>query len=73
MVGKIFIHLPGSALTNLIDWNPITKEAAFSGTLPIMAIYAASKKHAELAVWEWADAHPHVDVTLSVYLPLLQH
>ena len=28
-------------------------------------IYAASKKYAELAVWEWAEAHPHVDVTTS--------
>ena len=27
--------------------------------------YAASKKYAELAVWEWAEAHPHVDVTTS--------
>ena len=28
-------------------------------------IYAASKKYAELAVWEWAEAHPDVDVTTS--------
>ena len=27
--------------------------------------YAASKKYAELAVWEWAEAHPDVDVTTS--------
>ena len=27
--------------------------------------YAASKKYAELAVWEWAEAHPDVDVTAS--------
>jgi hypothetical protein len=29
------------------------------------ATYAASKKYAELAVWEWAEAHPHIDVTIS--------
>ena len=27
--------------------------------------YTASKKYAELAVWEWAEAHPDVDVTTS--------
>ena len=37
--------------------------------------YAASKKYAELAVWEWAEAHPDVDVTASksimtLFLPL---
>ena len=26
--------------------------------------YAVSKKYAELAVWEWAEAHPDVDVTV---------
>ncbi|KAH8807038.1 hypothetical protein DL96DRAFT_1717428 [Flagelloscypha sp. PMI_526] len=46
------------------DWNPVTKEQAFSGALPLMAIYAASKKFAELALWEWADRNPHVDVTV---------
>ena len=30
--------------------------------------YAASKKYAELAVWEWAEAHPHVDLTISKYI-----
>jgi len=43
-------------------WNPVTKEMALqsnqNGT-----VYAASKKFAELAVWEWAEAHPDVDVT----------
>lgn len=28
-------------------------------------IYAVAKKYAELAIWEWAEAHPHVDVTTS--------
>ncbi|KAJ7757988.1 hypothetical protein B0H16DRAFT_1370677 [Mycena metata] len=44
------------------DWNPITREFALTGGNP-MATYAASKKFAELALWEWADRHPHVEVT----------
>ncbi|KAH9484971.1 Putative uncharacterized oxidoreductase [Psilocybe cubensis] len=46
----------------LNHWLPFTKENATpeNGN---MAIYAIAKKYAELAVWEWADAHPHVDVT----------
>jgi len=28
-------------------------------------MYAASKKYSELALWEWAEAHPHVEVTVS--------
>jgi len=31
--------------------------------MPNGVIYAAAKKFAELAVWEWAEAHPDVDVT----------
>ncbi|KAJ7438273.1 hypothetical protein B0H11DRAFT_591472 [Mycena galericulata] len=44
------------------DWNPVTKEIALTGGNQ-MATYAASKKLAELALWEWADKHPHVEVT----------
>ncbi|KAH8827418.1 hypothetical protein DL96DRAFT_1249449 [Flagelloscypha sp. PMI_526] len=59
----VSVRNPDNSLT-ANDWNPVTKEAALSGTLPPMGVYAASKKYAELAAWEWADAHPHVDVTL---------
>lgn len=65
---KVFLHLDYLPidLTDIhLDWNPITKEAAMSGTLSPMAVYSASKKFAELAVWEWAEAHPHVEVTTS--------
>ncbi|KAJ7214260.1 hypothetical protein B0H12DRAFT_1205732 [Mycena haematopus] len=44
------------------DWSPITKEIALTGGNK-MITYAASKKFAELALWEWADKHPHVEVT----------
>ncbi|KAJ7641892.1 hypothetical protein FB45DRAFT_901283 [Roridomyces roridus] len=44
------------------DWNPVTKEQAFTSDNP-MVPYAASKKFAELALWEWAEKHPHVEVT----------
>lgn len=46
-----------------IDWNPMTKEDAINAH-PFI-VYEISKKYAELAVWEWAEAHPHVDVTTS--------
>jgi nucleoside-diphosphate-sugar epimerase len=28
-----------------------------------LATYGASKKFSELALWEWAEQHPHVEVT----------
>jgi len=43
-------------------WNPVTKEDALHSDEKRIS-YAASKKYAELAVWEWAEAHPDVDVT----------
>ena len=46
------------------DWNPVTKEDALHDEDSNVA-YQASKKYAELAVWEWAEAHPDVDVTTS--------
>ena len=42
----------------------MTKENALDSDSKLVA-YAASKKYAELAVWEWAEAHPDVDVTTS--------
>ena len=42
----------------------MTKEDALHSDQKGIA-YAASKKYAELAVWEWAEAHPDVDVTTS--------
>ena len=46
------------------DWNPVTKEDGLESDEK-QVTYAASKKYAELAVWEWAEAHPDVDVTTS--------
>ncbi|THU94190.1 NAD(P)-binding protein [Dendrothele bispora CBS 962.96] len=45
------------------DWNPLTTEQAVASK-DLMAIYAASKKYAELAVWLWAEKHPEVEVTV---------
>ena len=42
----------------------MTKEVALHSDDKAV-VYAASKKYAELAVWEWAEAHPDVDVTTS--------
>ncbi|KAJ7161816.1 hypothetical protein C8R43DRAFT_991521 [Mycena crocata] len=44
------------------DWNPLTKEFALDSGND-MIIYSAAKTFAERALWEWADKHPHVDVT----------
>ena len=49
------------------DWNPVTKELALQGS----NAYPAAKKFAELSVWEWAEAHPDVDVTTSKPIPLV--
>ncbi|KAJ7763406.1 hypothetical protein B0H16DRAFT_1527778 [Mycena metata] len=44
------------------DWNPVTKEQALTGE-NVMLTYSASKKFSELALWDWVDKHPHVEVT----------
>ncbi|KAJ6535062.1 hypothetical protein B0H19DRAFT_1184838 [Mycena capillaripes] len=44
------------------DWNPVTKEMALTGGNEKVT-YGASKKFAEMALWEWAEKHPHVEVT----------
>ncbi|KAF5357293.1 hypothetical protein D9758_005847 [Tetrapyrgos nigripes] len=44
------------------DWNPITIEKALDSKNP-MVLYEANKKYSELAVWEWAEKHPEVEVT----------
>ncbi|THU80423.1 NAD(P)-binding protein [Dendrothele bispora CBS 962.96] len=50
------------------DWNPMTKEQVLSSKNSL-EVYAVSKKYAELAIWEWAEKHPHVEV--AVILPPL--
>ncbi|KAK1222035.1 hypothetical protein PQX77_015134 [Marasmius sp. AFHP31] len=53
-------HPPGTTYKHT-DWNPITIEEALKSN-ELLLVYAAGKKHAELTVWEWADAHPEVEV-----------
>jgi len=43
------------------DWYPATRESVPKGTP--MAAYRSAKTLAEQALWEFADAHPHLDVT----------
>ncbi|KAK7053253.1 hypothetical protein VNI00_003879 [Paramarasmius palmivorus] len=54
------------------DWNPITIEEAISRN-NFYDSYCAAKKYSELAIWEWAEAHPDVEVTVvsppAVYGP----
>jgi hypothetical protein len=67
------LHGPGYVLSRLslkyvsndgsvADWNPITKEEALTSENGLVT-YSASKTFAEMALWEWADKHPHVEVT----------
>ena len=53
-----------------VDWNPIKKEDINADTDTVVA-YVAAKALSERAVWEWAEAHPHVDVTTSESCGLL--
>ncbi|KAF9010678.1 hypothetical protein BDQ17DRAFT_1322478 [Cyathus striatus] len=43
------------------NWNPLQREETEGA--PMWRVYEISKKYAELAVWEWAEKHPHVEVT----------
>ncbi|CAK5283566.1 unnamed protein product [Mycena citricolor] len=53
---------PENKLTDK-DWNPVTRELALASDAPPLLTYSASKKFAELALWDWAEKHPEVDVT----------
>ncbi|EMD37317.1 hypothetical protein CERSUDRAFT_123310 [Gelatoporia subvermispora B] len=44
-------------------WNSVTKEQAIAPGVDFMTANAAKKKFAELAVWEFAEKHPHVEIT----------
>jgi hypothetical protein len=46
------------------DYTPITKEDALASGNPLF-VYVVAKKYADLTIWEWATAHPHVEVTMS--------
>jgi hypothetical protein len=46
----------------MADWNPITREEALTCGIDIET-YSASKTFAEKALWEWAEKHPHIEVT----------
>jgi len=53
---------PNRPLTDQ-DWNPSTREQALDGTHDPFFIYAVEKTLAEHAVWDFADKHPHIEVT----------
>jgi len=61
---------PGITSVTDKDWNPVTREQALAPDAEPFVIYAAEKKLAEIAVWEFADSHPHIDVT-SINPPFL--
>jgi len=49
---------------NSDDWNPITKEQILSETLDPLSSYSGSKTWAERAVWEFAEVHPGINITV---------
>ncbi|KAF7297522.1 Epimerase domain-containing protein [Mycena indigotica] len=52
---------PSNSFTDK-DWNPVTREQALAANQGFLS-YQASKKLAELALWEWAEQNPQVEVT----------
>jgi hypothetical protein len=48
-----------------IAWNPLTKQQTLDPNTDPMRSYAGYKTLAEKAVWEFANAHPHINVTAS--------
>ncbi|KAF8212742.1 hypothetical protein K438DRAFT_1566280, partial [Mycena galopus ATCC 62051] len=47
---------------SITDWTQFTREMAVDSDSH-MVRYTTAKKFAELALWEWADKHPHIEVT----------
>ncbi|KAF8190630.1 hypothetical protein K438DRAFT_1763088 [Mycena galopus ATCC 62051] len=56
--------------------DQVTKEMALTGG-NAMTTYGASKKFSEIALWEWAEKHPHVEITTLnppfLYGPFTRH
>lgn len=46
------------------EWLPVSKEEVLNNkNADTIAIYAVEKVLAERAVWEFAEQHPHIEVT----------
>ena len=45
------------------DWNPATYAEANDASKPGPFIYAASKKLAEKAAWDFSKEHPEMQIT----------
>lgn len=51
-----------------LEWAQVSKENIINNSKASNGeIYIAEKTLAELAVWEFADKHPHIDVTSSEF------
>ncbi|KAJ7592594.1 hypothetical protein C8J56DRAFT_928987 [Mycena floridula] len=60
VVTSSMVSFPPNGPFGVDDWNPITKEQAFSGNY--WETYFAEKKFGDLAVFEFAEKHPELDV-----------
>ena len=66
-------NVPHSNKTDLyfIEWLPVTREDVLSNPdVDPLTVYSAEKALSEKAVWEFADAHPHVELTTGKCLAL---
>ncbi|KAK0220396.1 hypothetical protein IW262DRAFT_1020743 [Armillaria fumosa] len=63
VTGSVVTHPYPQGPYGADDWNPVTKEQAIASGHPF-TVYVAQKKYADLAVVEFAEKHPEIDVTL---------
>ncbi|SJK98706.1 uncharacterized protein ARMOST_01975 [Armillaria ostoyae] len=63
VTGSVVTHPYPQGPYGADDWNPVTKEQAIASGYPF-TVYAAQKKYTDLAVVEFAEKHPEIDVTL---------
>ncbi|KAJ3479149.1 hypothetical protein NLI96_g9264 [Meripilus lineatus] len=59
----IFVMMVTIFMLSTLDWSPVTREEALDGTKDNLYIYVAEKTLAERAVWDFAEKHPHIEVT----------
>lgn len=52
-----------------VGWNPVTREQGLNPAADIFTVYGAEKTLAEKAAWDFAEKHPHVDITTGAVYP----
>ncbi|KAF8828467.1 hypothetical protein HHX47_DHR3000261 [Lentinula edodes] len=67
---NVILHAEKAGITRIVvtNWHQTTKEAALQ--TEGVAAYSAAKTLAEREVWDFAEAHPHIEIT-TINPPLL--